>query len=87
MPNSQPTSRQLRSLQRRLKEAVEGGREISPSQAHRFVSLIGECARAVEQMELAAGIAPISQQLKAAGSNVVMLRAVLRQAGGRRHGQ
>jgi len=75
--NSQPTSHQLRSLQRRLREATEGGREMTADQAQRFVTLLGDCAGDVEQLELATGTASLTSRLKAAGGDVGALRAEL----------
>lgn len=77
--NSLPASRRLRSAQRQLRD-VRLGQVMSEMQMNRLETLIADCATDVEQMEIAAGGASVELQLKAAGSNPVMLRAVLRQA-------
>ena len=39
--------------------------------------MLGECLADAERLEIATGEAPVTQQLRAAGGNVVALKAVL----------
>lgn len=86
--NSQPASSRIRSAQRMVRDA-RLGQPLSPAQISRLETVLADCASDVEQLELATGTAPVATQLKAAGANPVMMRAVLQQAGVRkavRHG-
>lgn len=76
--NSHPASSRIRSAQRMVRD-VRMGTPLSEAQILRLETVLKDCAHDVEQMELAAGNATISAQLKAAGSNTVMMRAVLQQ--------
>lgn len=86
--NSQPASRRIRSVQRMMRDA-RLGEPLSQAQFLRLETLLADCASDVEQLELASGSATVTSQLKAAGRNPVMMRAVLQQASARkavRHG-
>lgn len=86
--NSLPASRRLRSAQRIVRD-VRMGQTLSEAQIMRLETMIADCAADVEQLEIAAGTGTVDAQLKAAGSNPVMMRAVLQQAASRkavRHG-
>lgn len=84
--NSQPASSRIRSAQRMVRDARLGN-PLSLNQIERLETVLADCASDVEQMEVAAGSAPVSVQLKAAGGNTVMMRAVLRQASARKAAQ
>lgn len=81
--NSQPASARLRSSLRMVREFRERG-TVSLHDFDRLVKVLGDIAGDVEQMEIAAGTAPVTTQLKAAGGNIVALKAVLAQANGRK---
>lgn len=86
--NSLPASRRLRSAQHMLRDA-RLGQPMTEATALRLEKVIGECAADVEKLELASGAADVVDQLRAAGRNPVMMRAVLNQAAARkavRHG-
>jgi hypothetical protein len=87
--NSQPASRRLQSSLRMIRE-FRDGRVVSAAEFGRLEKVLQDVAADVEKMEIAAGTAPVSTQLKAAGRNIVALKAVLQQdaarKGARRHG-
>lgn len=86
--NSLPASRRLRSAQRLVRDA-RLGQPLTEAQIARLETMIGDCAADVEQLEIAVGSGSVDAQLKAAGGNTVMMRAVLQQAAARkavRHG-
>ncbi|MCW5720405.1 MAG: hypothetical protein KIS86_04605 [Devosia sp.] len=76
--NSQPVSARMRSIQRMLRD-VELGRAMSPTQLSHAIRMAKDCADDAERLEIAAGTATVSAQLKAARGNPVMMREVLRQ--------
>ena len=77
--NSLPASRRLRSVQHMLRDA-RLGQPLTEAAAKRLETVIADCAADVEKLELAAGKADVVDQLRAAGRNPVMMRAVLQQA-------
>lgn len=86
--NSQPASRRLRSSLRMVREFRERG-VMSRHDFDRLEKVLRDLAGDVEQMEVAANTAPLTTQLKAAGGNLVAIKAVLRQDAARkavRHG-
>lgn len=87
MSQDQSVSQRIRGLQRLLRDLRLGAQ--TPAEAiKRAEGIAATCAVEVEQMEIAAGTASVGAQLRAAGTNPVMLRAVLRQASRKavRHG-
>ena len=84
--NSQPVSDRLRALQRTLSNA-RLGRPLGEAAMVRLERALDDCIVDTEQLELQTGTASVSDQLRAAGGNIVMLRAVLQQSAGGRHGQ
>lgn len=84
--NSLPLSRRLRSIQHILRDA-RLGEPMSPMAFNRLERLVADAAGDAETMELAAGQADVTVQLKAAGNNPVMMRAVLRQHDARKAGR
>lgn len=86
--NSQPASRRLHSSLRMVREFRMRG-SMSLHDFDRLEKVLKDVAGDVEQMEIAAGTATVTTQLKAAGGNLVAIRAVLRQDASRkavRHG-
>lgn len=86
--NSQPASRRLHSSLRMVREFRQRG-VMSLHDFDRLEKVLKDLAGDVEQMEIAAGTAPVTAQLKAAGGNLVAIKAVLRQDAARkavRHG-
>lgn len=86
--NSQPASARLKSSLRMVRE-FRDRRAMSVADFNRLETVLSDVASDVEQMEIAAGKAPITTQLKAAGGNLVAIKAVLRQDAARkaaRHG-
>lgn len=84
--NSQPVSDRLRGLQRTLHSA-RLGRPLDEVAMVRLETMLDACIADTEQLELQTGVASVPDQLRAAGGNIVMLRAVLQQSSGGRHGQ
>jgi hypothetical protein len=86
--NSQPASRRILSAKRMIRDARLGN-PMTIVQMERLEIVLADAAAEVERMELASGQAGVVNQLKAAGSNPVVLRAVLQQAAAQkavRHG-
>lgn len=81
--NSLPASSRLRSSMRMLRECQQRG-AMSSDDFARLEKVLGDVAGDVEQMEIAAGTAPVAVQLKAARGNIVALKAVLAQDNARR---
>ncbi|HEV7345742.1 MAG TPA: hypothetical protein VGN60_08960 [Devosia sp.] len=86
--NSQPASRRILSAKRMIRDA-RLGHPMTVGQMERLETVLADAAADVERMELASGEASVVSQLKAAGNNPAVLRAVLQQVGARkavRHG-
>lgn len=85
--NSLPASVRLKSTLRMIREFRSRG-TMSVADFARLEKVIGDAAGDVEQMEIAAGTASVDTQLRAAGGNLVMMKAVLQAANrkGVRHG-
>ncbi|MBN9334685.1 hypothetical protein [Devosia sp.] len=76
--NSQPASARLKSGIRLMREFRARG-TMSLADFDRLDKVLADVTGDVEQMELAAGTAPITTQLKAAGSDIVALKRILAQ--------
>lgn len=86
--NSLPASTRLKSGLRLMKEFRARG-TMSTADFDRLDKVFADIAGDVEKMELAAGIAPLTTQLKAAGNDVPALKRILGEANARkavRHG-
>lgn len=86
--NSQPASARLKSSIRLMKEFRARG-TMSTAEFDRLDKVLTDVVNDVEKLEIKTGDAPVTAQLKAAGSDVRALKRVLAQASGRkavRHG-
>jgi hypothetical protein len=86
--NSQPASRRILSAKRMIRDARLGS-PMTATQMERLELALADAAADVEKLELASGQSSVVTQLKAAGNNPAVLRAVLQQAAARkavRHG-
>lgn len=76
--NSQPASARLKSGIRLMREFRARG-TMSLADFDRLDKVLADVTGDVEKMELAAGTAPVTTQLKAAGSDIVALKRILGQ--------
>jgi hypothetical protein len=81
--NSQPASSRIRSAKRMIRDARLGN-PMTVAQMERLELVLTDAATDVERLEIASGEAPVVTQLKAAGNNPVVMRAVLLQAAARK---
>lgn len=77
MLNEETVSKRLRIMAGWVRGMRDGTLPSNARTTANMVTMLGECAGEVEQMEIAAGKADVTAQLRAAGGNVVALRAVL----------
>lgn len=85
MLNEETVSRRLRIMAGWVRGMRDGSFPSTDRTTQNMVTMLGECAGEVEQMEVELGTADVPAKLRAAGSNVVALKAALQ--GGRRERQ
>jgi len=77
MLNEEPVSKRLLILKGWCAGVRTGAFELDEQRAKTMENMLGECAIDAERLEIATGEATVPQQLRAAGRNVVALKAVL----------
>lgn len=86
MLNEETVSRRLRIMAGWVRHMREGTYEPNARTAHNLEVMLGECAVEVESMELEQGKADLPARLRAAGDNVVAMKAILDRARVRKGG-
>ncbi|MBJ3783387.1 hypothetical protein [Devosia sediminis] len=77
MLNEEPVSRRLKVVEGWVRGMMAGTYPATDRTFKTMASVLGECSADVEQLEIETGTAEVTTQLKKAGGNVVMLKAVL----------
>lgn len=77
MLNEEPVSKRLTILKGWCAGIRSGEFTLDERRARTMETMLGECIGDVERLEIATGEAPVTTQLRAAGRNVVALKAVL----------
>lgn len=80
MLNEETVSRRLRIMAGWVRDMREGFYEPNARTAQNLEAMLGECAVEVEVMELDQGKADLPARLRAAGNNVIAMKAVLDKA-------
>lgn len=80
MLNEESVSRRLRIMAGWVRNMREGTYEPNARTAHNIEVMLGECAVEVETMEFEQGKADLPARLRAAGNNVVAMKAILDKA-------
>lgn len=77
MLNEEPVSRRLKVVEGWVRGMLNGSYPATERTFKTMSAVLAECSADVAQLELETGTAEVTTQLKKAGGNVVMLKAVL----------